>query len=164
MVHSRKLILSAVIALGAIGGVAAASDTTSPATSIHRMYGYGLGMHSPFLRAVRQLELSDDQKQRIRSLVTTEREAARANGHARRAELSALANPGDPNYASAVAAAKAAAANAIQRRSDLDVQVYGVLTPDQQAQLPKILADMRTRMEQHRLQRLEQGSSKTTPG
>jgi Spy/CpxP family protein refolding chaperone len=54
-----------------------------------------------------------------------------------------LANPGDPNYVSAVTAAKAAATNRIQQRSDLQVQIYGLLTPEQQGKLPQVLADMK---------------------
>jgi Spy/CpxP family protein refolding chaperone len=165
MTYLRTLILSAVAALG-FTCVFAANDSTSTTTPTQSTQGSGHHwrggrMHSPFIRVVQQLNLNDDQKQRISSLIKAQHDARRANADSQRANGEALANPGDPNYAAAVSAAKTAAATAIQDRSNLEVQIYGVLTPDQQAQLPKVLADMKTRAEQHRAQ-WEQHNSKQT--
>jgi Spy/CpxP family protein refolding chaperone len=167
MIHPKTFFFSVVAALGLACTVFAATDATSPTTPAHSQqwrghHGLRAGMHSSFMHAVRQLNLSDDQKQRISSLLGTQRESMRANADALRANFDALANPGDPNYSAAVSAAKTAAANAIQNRSDLEVQIYGLLTPDQQAQLPKVLADMKTRTEQRRAQWEQQRATKQT--
>jgi Spy/CpxP family protein refolding chaperone len=63
--------------------------------------------------------------------------------------MAAMMNPGDPNYAAAVQAAKKRAADRIQRFSDLTLQLYNVLTPDQKAQLSKSKATWKARMAQH---------------
>lgn len=57
-------------------------------------------------------------------------------------------NPGDPGYVAAVQAAKKRAADRIQRISDLKLQVYNVLTPDQKSQLSKSMANWKARMAQ----------------
>jgi Spy/CpxP family protein refolding chaperone len=62
--------------------------------------------------------------------------------------MMALANPGDPNYAAAVQAAKKRAADRIQRDSDLKLQLYNVLTPDQKTQWSKLVANWKARMAQ----------------
>lgn len=153
MTHVKILVLSAIATVSAAIGVAAyaADSNTAPiAAHSHRAHHRGAKEGGPFMHAVRQLDLTDDQRQRIRSMISADREQAKANRSAQRANLKALANPGDPGYADAVAAAKNAATTAIQNRSNLEVQIYGVLTPDQQAQLPKVLADMKARAEQRR--------------
>jgi Spy/CpxP family protein refolding chaperone len=61
-----------------------------------------------------------------------------------------LANPGDPNYATALQNAKTAAANRLQSQVDLESQIYNVLTADQKAKLPQVLADMKTKAQQRR--------------
>ena len=65
------------------------------------------------------------------------------------AELPALGNPGDPQHAAAVHSAERRAADRGQHWSAVEQQVHAVLTPAQQAQLPKLLVDMRKRMAQH---------------
>lgn len=65
------------------------------------------------------------------------------------AELPALGNPGDPQHAAAVQWAQKRAADRIQHRSSVELQVYGILTPAQQAQLPKILTAMQQHLSQH---------------
>jgi len=61
-----------------------------------------------------------------------------------------LANPGDPNYATALQNAKAAAAAHLQNEVELQSQIYNVLTPDQKAKLPQVLADMKSKFEARR--------------
>jgi Spy/CpxP family protein refolding chaperone len=95
-----------------------------------------------FIRAIRQLQLSDDQKQQIKSLLGAARTAARSEP---RPDLSVLANPSDPNYAAALQAAKDRAAVVVQRWSDLQLQIYNVLTPEQKAQLPQVLSNLQAR-------------------
>ena len=64
--------------------------------------------------------------------------------------LPALGDPGDPKHAEAVAAAKERAAARIDAVVTLQNQVYAVLTPEQKARLPGILADMQARIAQRR--------------
>ena len=100
-----------------------------------------------FLRALKQLNLSDDQKQQIKSLVI----AARQSGKSETAlDLSVLANPSDPNYASTLQAVKDRAAARIQRWSEVQLQVFNVLTPEQKAQLPQVLSAIQARSTQRR--------------
>jgi Spy/CpxP family protein refolding chaperone len=160
MTQSKTAMLSAVVALALSGAAWAAVNDAgqSAGAAVHERghhYGAGHRTHSPFMRAVHHLNLSDDQKQRIASLLSTERTAKGAHAGEQFANRAALANPGDPNYAAAVSAAKAAAANAVQERSNLEVQIYGLLTADQQAELPKVLAEMKTRREEHRARHRE---------
>ena len=57
--------------------------------------------------------------------------------------MTALANPGDPNYATALQSAKTFASTRIQQESELQGQIYNVLTAQQKAQLPTVLASMK---------------------
>jgi Spy/CpxP family protein refolding chaperone len=61
-----------------------------------------------------------------------------------------LANPGDPNYATALQNAKTAAATRLQKQVELQSQIYNVLTADQKAKLPQVLADMKSKAEARR--------------
>ncbi len=98
-----------------------------------------------FIRAIKQLQLSDDQKRQIKSLVSAARASVKSEALP---DLSVLANPSDPNYASAVQAAKDRAASWVQHWSDLQMQIYNVLTPDQKAQLPQVLSNLQARAAQ----------------
>jgi len=159
MFQLKSILYGSLTTLGVLAGlnasaIAATESTPQTTGPSHRMHHAHFGDKQgtgQFMRAVHQLDLSDDQKQRMHSLVATNRDQARASFSTQRANRETLANPGDPNYAAAVQAAKTAAATAIQDRSDLQVQIYGLLTTDQQAQLPKVLADMKTRGEERRM-------------
>jgi periplasmic protein CpxP/Spy len=108
-------------------------------------------------RVYHSLNLTDTQKQQMRTIVSNARAqfAAQhdgkggANGKGGAPDMMALANPGDPKYAEAVQAAKKRAADRIQHMSDLKLQLYNVLTPDQKAQLSKKMAEWKARMAQH---------------
>jgi Spy/CpxP family protein refolding chaperone len=110
----------------------------------HRHGGWNLGL----MRAFHDLHLSAAQRQQIPRIVSSAHQqfaTQRASGAPDRA---ALMNPGDPNYAAAVQAAKKRAADRIQRVSDLKLQLYNVLTPEQKSQLSKSLADWKARIAQ----------------
>lgn len=100
-----------------------------------------------FFHALKQLNLSDDQKQQIKTLVSAERQAAKSQAAA---DLSALANPADPNYASALQGVKDRMATRIQHWSDVQMQIFNVLTPEQKVQLPQVLSAMQARSAQRR--------------
>jgi len=125
----------------------------------HRHQGWGYGpqaMHRPggrmmeglpLLRSFHALNLTAAQHQQVQDLLRKAREQVAAKRPAGPpADRLALANPGDPGYASAVQAAKKRATDRIQQRSDLNQQLYGVLTADQKTQLSKMLATWKARM------------------
>lgn len=143
-VTTAVLTLAAVTAMGTLEvshaqSVAAPAPTAAPLVTPHTR------PVRQFIRAIHQLQLSDDQKQQIKSLVSAARATARSEA---RPDLSVLANPSDPNYASALQSAKDRAASLVQQWSDLQVQIFNVLTPEQKAQLPQILSNLQARAAQ----------------
>ena len=117
-----------------------------------RMRGPMSGMMDPFLMAVHQLDLTPEQHQSVRSLLDGARQSQESEMQHLGENLAVLGNPGDPGYAATVQAAKNKATAMIQQRSDLDVQIYAVLTADQKAKLPKLLTDMKSKFDQRREQ------------
>jgi Spy/CpxP family protein refolding chaperone len=154
----RLLVLAtASIAIGGAAGIANA-QTSAPAATIAPTPGHGWHRHHAgmmlgmTLRATRQLNLTADQKASIESILANARaqmKAAHASGQAP-VDMAVLANPGDPNYATALQSAKTLAANRIQTESELQGQIYNVLTAEQKAQLPTILASMKADAAQRR--------------
>jgi Spy/CpxP family protein refolding chaperone len=157
------LLLVATATVGAGAAVAAVSATTTPsattATSTapatgakhwhhgHRGGGMLVGV---MLRATRQLNLTPDQEASIKNILSTARAQHQAAAGSGGVDLMTLANPGDPNYAAALQNAKAAAATRLQNEVELQSQIYNVLTADQKAKLPQVLADMKSKFEARR--------------
>jgi protein CpxP len=156
------LLVLAVASIGGAAGVAYA-QSTAPATTTtttapehgdhmwQRHHGGGalVGMT---LRATKQLNLTEDQQASIKTILTTARaqaKAARASGQAP-VDMAVLGNPGDPNYATALQSAKTLAGTRIQNESELQGQIYNVLTAAQKAQLPTVLATMKAQAQQGR--------------
>ncbi len=99
--------------------------------------------HAGLVGALHALELTDAQQQQVHAILSKAREqskAERGGGAGSGAEAAVLANPGDPKYSEAVQAAKTRAAERIQRVSDLKLQLYNVLTPEQKSQYSKMIA------------------------
>lgn len=155
------LLVLAIASIGVGGAVGIASaQTPAPAATTtttppqgHRWHGHHGGMLVGMtLRATRQLNLTSDQQASIKSILANARaqmKAARASGQAP-VDMAVLANPGDPNYATALQSAKTFAANRIQTESELQGQIYNVLTAEQKAQLPTVLASMKAQAAQRR--------------
>ena len=101
------------------------------------------------LRSFRALDLTAAQQQQVHTVLSNAHSqfAAKAPTGAP-PDMLALSNPGDPGYASAVQAAKKRATDRIQQQSDLNQQLYNVLTADQKAQLAKMVASWKARMAQ----------------
>ena len=116
------------------------------------------------LRAAHQLNLTAEQQASIKTILSNAR--AQHQGQAAQApvDLAALANPGDPNYATALQNAKAAAATRFQNQVELQSQIYNVLTADQKAKLPQVLADMKTRFEARRAEWQQHGTEAGAAG
>jgi Spy/CpxP family protein refolding chaperone len=104
------------------------------------------------LRATKELNLTADQQASIKTILSTAHAQAKAARAAAGASLdmTVLGNPGDPNYATALQSAKTLAASRIQTESELQSQIYNVLTPAQKAQLPTVLASLKAKAEAHR--------------
>lgn len=151
------LALGAAVALPAVwaadvtSGTAAASTAQGPqGQKFQGRHGMHRG-HDLFGGALRQLNLSADQKTQVHSILSAARQQARAQRSGKTVDRLALANPGDPNHPLAVQAAQAAAVARLNQWNSVQQQVYDVLTPAQKAQLPTLLAQL----QQQRQQRVE---------
>jgi Spy/CpxP family protein refolding chaperone len=120
-------------------------------------------MEGGMLQVLHELNLSDAQKQQIRTITSTARAQWRSQSTSEPADLPALGNPADPNHAAAVQAAQARAAQRVQNWSDVEQQVYAVLSPAQQAQLPQLLADLQSRRAARRDARVAPADAAATP-
>ncbi len=109
----------------------------------HMMLSAGL------LRAFHQLNLTPQQRQSVKSIVAAARQQAEAQRRAAGApDFTVLSNPGDANYAAALQALQARIAQRIEQASQTELQLYNVLTPEQKARLPQVLADIKARKAQ----------------
>ena len=149
------LLVLAMASIGTAAGVASAQTTTTPSTTTttttapatgHKWHGHHHGgfLLGTTLRATKQLNLTAEQQASIKTILSTARAQAKA-AHAAGAstvDMTALANPGDANYATALQTAKTASATRIQNESEIQGQIYNVLTAAQKAQLPTVLASM----------------------
>jgi Spy/CpxP family protein refolding chaperone len=159
------LLLVAAATVGTGAAVAAAATTTGevattePAASTattpapggrHRHHRHGGMLVGVMLRATRQLNLTADQQTTIKGILSNARAQHQAAAGTAGLDLMTLANPGDPNYAAALQNAKTAAASRLDEQVQLQGQIYNVLTADQKAKLPQVLADMKSKAEQRR--------------
>ncbi|HMI36940.1 MAG TPA: Spy/CpxP family protein refolding chaperone [Steroidobacteraceae bacterium] len=162
--------LALLALLGAAGTAWAApladSTTVSPPPAAWHHAGGGMhdrGIDAGLLQVLHQLNLSESQKQQIRSITDSAKAQWRSQSAPELNDLAALGNPGDANHAAAVQAAQARAAQRIQNLSDLDQQVYAVLSPAQQAQLPQLLAQLQAKWAARRDARLAPTEPAVTP-
>jgi Spy/CpxP family protein refolding chaperone len=172
--RTLSLLLIATATVGTGAAVAAVSTTTTPSTTAtttapepggkhwhhgHRGGGMLVGV---MLRATRQLNLTADQEASIKGILSNARAQHEAAAGTAANDMLTLANPGDPNYAMALQSAKAAAATRLQNEVELQGQIYNVLTADQKAKLPQVLADMKSRFEARRAAWQQQHGAATT--
>ena len=157
------LLVMAIASIGAGAAVATAAETTAPAATTPAAPGagghhHGRGHHGGMLvgmtlRATKQLNLTAEQQASIKGILSSARaqhKAAMASAQGAPVDLTVLGNPGDPNYATALQSAKTLAANRLQRDSELQGQIYNVLTAEQKTQLPTVLAAMKAKAAQRR--------------
>jgi Spy/CpxP family protein refolding chaperone len=150
-------LFPALVLLASVAAGAFAADTPSTATGAptappgghhwgHRGHQFG-PMH-----VLHKLNLSPEQKAQIKLLMTsahTDSKTLMTSDLANRQSLASTA-PTDSAYPDLLATAKANAATRVQKMSDLWGQVYTLLTPEQKAQIPSILAAERQQMEARR--------------
>ncbi len=157
---NRLRTMLSVACLATLGGVITASAATAPATpnSPPMRQGWHEGRGGPgdgIHQILDQLDLTAEQTERMQAIFTEAKpqmQAVRESGRANRDQL-VTTPPTDPGYAGLIASAKANAAEKIQLMSDLWVQVYAKLTPDQRARIPGIVAAQRADRDQHRPRR-----------
>ncbi len=177
MNNRTKWLMATVASVGLAGGVVAAtpsdSSTNAPATQDshdgynrdgyngehgwhHRGHWGHRGHRGRFHRggfllggALRRLNLTPDQRTQVRQILSSARSQSASLRQSVAQNFAALHNPGDPNYAAALQAAQTRAGNLVAQRSQIEKQIYGVLTPAQKSQLPQVLASIQTRMQQH---------------
>jgi Spy/CpxP family protein refolding chaperone len=148
----------AVFGAGAVGSACAQSAAAAPASSgpqqFHRgghfrRFG-GSQFVGSLLRATRQLNLLPQQQASIKAILASARPGHQPAAQTPHPGLTVLGNPGDPGYASAVQGAQSSAANRIQKEVALAGQIYAVLTPQQVAQLPAVLASIQAKEQARR--------------
>ena len=166
-IHGGAVALLAILGLAATVCAAPAADPAGiapPAPShLHGGGAHGRGPESGMLQVLRELNLSEAQKQQIRSITSNARAQWRSQSAPELSDLPALGNPADPNHAAAVQAAQARAAQRIQNWSDVEQQVYAVLSPAQQAQLPQLLVDLQSKLAARRDARLPEAEGPAAP-
>lgn len=140
------------------------SSSSAPAHHHHghfrgRRFGPGSMLLGMTLRAAHQLNLTADQKAQIKTILQTARSQARANAQAGSIDIAVLGNPADPNYATELETLKSNAANRIQEESELQSQIYNVLTAQQKEQLPTVLASIKAKQAARRAAWAAQHSS-----
>jgi Spy/CpxP family protein refolding chaperone len=165
------LLVLAMASLGTAAGVASAQTSTTPSTTTapatgHKWHGHHHGgfMLGMTLRATKQLNLTADQQASIKTILSTARAQAKA-AHAAgtsTVDMTVLANPGDANYATALQTAKTASATRLQNESEIQGQIYNVLTAQQKAQLPAVLASMKAQAEARRAAWEQKHAASTT--
>ncbi len=144
MAASRHVVPGIALAL-CVGGAAFADtpaiDTAPAATAA------APGWHGHRRGGLRQvlakLNLTADQQAQVKSILAQAKpqfQALMASGRATHEALSTTAPTDHPAYDSLLAASKANAASRLQLRSDVWAQVYTVLTPAQQAEVPVFVA------------------------
>jgi Spy/CpxP family protein refolding chaperone len=157
MKNRTKWLMAALAMTGVAGAVmgqtsssSSGSDSSAPPAGHWHHHGHGMMAGGGLLRAVHQLNLTPAQQQSVHTILAAARsqfEAERKAGGG--PDFTVLSNPGDPNYASAKQDLQSRLANRIQEQSQTELAIYKVLTPEQQQQLPQILAAMKAKMAQH---------------
>jgi Spy/CpxP family protein refolding chaperone len=151
-----KWLMAALAMTGVAGAVmgqtssSSGSDSSAPPAGHWHHHGHGMMAGGGLLRAVHQLNLTPAQQQSVHTILAAARsqfETERKAGGG--PDFTVLSNPGDPNYASAKQDLQTRMASRIQEQSQTELAIYKVLTPEQQQQLPQILAAMKAKMGQH---------------
>ena len=168
--NSRYAVLAATLASIGLGTVVMAQETSSTSSSTppaiagkpHWGHARGAGPVHTLLRATRQLNLSADQKQSIKTLMTQAH--SQHSGVGAGPDITVLGNPGDANFSTAVQSLQSRAASRIQEEGALASSIYNVLTPEQKQQLPTVLANLKAQGQARRAAwQAQHASGATTP-
>jgi Spy/CpxP family protein refolding chaperone len=168
MITPRKIAGSlaatfAVLSLGGLLDAAVAASAPPPPAGDEGHATHG-PMHGPmhghaamrggpgmeFMHVLHALDLSEAQRDKVHALLREEHEKMGPAAEGPAGDFVALGNPGDPKHAAAVEAAKQRAVAHVQHFAELEQKVYALLTPEQQARLPALLADEQKRLQERR--------------
>ena len=141
MTALRHIVPGLVLAL--TFSVGAQADTVATGAPPAARHWHGGHRHGGLRHMLMQLNLSTDQQAQVQSIFAQTKpqfQALTASSRANREALASTAPTDHPAYDTLLATSKANAASRIQLRSDMWAQVYAVLTPAQQAQIPGIVA------------------------
>ena len=142
MITVRKLLPALLLTTGLVGACAYAE--AQPADDAGALVAGGHGHHhgGPFMHVLKQLNLTAGQQTQLKSIWAQARTQHQSLHESMRANHESLmaADPSDANYPALLATEKANAAARVQMMSDIKSQVYAVLTPEQRAQIPALLA------------------------
>jgi Spy/CpxP family protein refolding chaperone len=137
----RLLIPAAIVAASFATLSVAQSTAAAPGTAVSQGHGH-FRHRALYAHLLHKLNLSAQQKGEIRTLMAqnrSERSSLMSSVRTNRAALEST-SPADSSYAGLVSTAQANASAAVQARANLWSQIYAVLTPDQKAQIPGIVA------------------------
>jgi Spy/CpxP family protein refolding chaperone len=150
----HRWVLAAALT-GLAGGVLAQTGSSSvsatpapaggPGWHQHRHHGGYMGF---IMHSFHDLDLTAAQKEQMHTIMSAARQQHSAERAAGGATMMALADPGNANYASALATAKQHSQERIQEGSDLQLKLYAILTPAQKAQLTQNVAAHEAKMQQ----------------
>jgi Spy/CpxP family protein refolding chaperone len=145
--NKMRLLIPATLVAASFATLSLAQSTPATPASPSTQGGGHFRHRAPFAHLLHKLNLSAQQKSAIHSLVAQSRSERSTLMSSLRANHAALesTSPTDSSYAGLVATAQANASAAVQARADLWSQIYGVLTPDQKAQIPGIVATEQAR-------------------
>jgi Spy/CpxP family protein refolding chaperone len=170
ILNYRYALVSAALAGITLVPIADAQGTSSSSSSSPPAFA-GRHFHGPrgpggmfvrtLLRATRQLNLSSEQKQEIKGLISQARSQARSSTTTA-PDITVLGNPGDPNFATAVQSMQSGASARVQQESELASSIYALLTTEQKTQLPTVLASLKAQAAQRRAAWQARHSSGTT--
>jgi Spy/CpxP family protein refolding chaperone len=159
MKNRAKWLMVALAMTGVAGAVVAQTSNSSGSSSgaatgtpgaHHWRHHHGMMAGGGLMHALHQLNLTPAQEQSVHTILTAARSQFAAERKAGGGpDFTALSNPGDPNYATAKQELQTRIANHIQEQTQTEQAIYKVLTPEQQQQLPGILASMKAKMAQH---------------
>ena len=158
----RIVVLSAVVVVVAGGAMAFAQG---PGPRGPRGGGPGIGRGLP----LRELELTDAQREQVRQLMEQQRESSRALFEraqaARVAQRQAIdAIPfSESAVRTAMAAIAAVDADLAVQEARLQSEIYQLLTAEQQEQLQKIRADREARMKERLARPRQRGPAQARP-
>jgi Spy/CpxP family protein refolding chaperone len=138
--QSFRYLVPALCAAGILGSVAVAQTTPPGPSAGHHWHHHGHG--AGLWHVLKQLNLTPAQETAIKSAFATAKTEDAPLRASIRANLQALAvtAPSDSSYPGLIATAKSNAAARIDAMSNLKIQIYAVLSPQQIAAIPGLVA------------------------
>jgi protein CpxP len=164
-----KLIAGIAAVLLAVAGSLAVGSVVHAQRAGHEFgrfgggpFGFGFGGHGPGLEMLRQLDLTDQQREQIRGIVQSHRtdfqqarEKLRTAFEAQRAAADATP-PDEATIRSKATDVAAAQADLIVLGTKVRAEVFQVLTPEQQAKAQELKAQREQRRQQWQQQKQQQ--------